>query len=110
MQLKDIIEKCKYLKIVEERCISNEFVELVFDNSEADQWHRILTDALGEPRKPKGMEPSQSDLAITKGTGGIRVNQTLFETKFGENTIIAKFWPWNNGRYTTLRMALLIKG
>ncbi|MBT8341271.1 MAG: hypothetical protein HKP58_03455 [Desulfatitalea sp.] len=110
IQLKDIIERCRHLTIIEQRCLNDEFVELVFDNGQAEAWYQILTEVLGKPRKDKGEMPSEGDLAITKRTGGIRVNQTLFEAKVDDNTIIAKFWPWNNNRYTTLRMALLIKG
>lgn len=110
MELKQIMDRCNHLTIVEDRCRGEEFIELVIDNSEAEQWFEIITEILGEPRKPKGTVPSEGDLAITKNTGGIRENQTLFEKKFGDDTIIAKLWPWNNDKYTTLRMALLIKG
>jgi hypothetical protein len=110
MQLKEIIDKCTHLKVIERRCIKDDFVELVFSNEEIAEWQRILSSDLGDPRKPQGSPPSPSDLEITSRTGGIRVNQTLFEQEFDEGTIIAKFWPWDDGRHTTLRMALLLKG
>ena len=110
MQLKEIIDNCTHLKVVERRCIKDDFIDLVFSNDEISEWKRVLSSYLGKPRKPQGSPPSTSDLAITSKTGGIRVNQTLFEQEFEEGTIIAKFWPWDDGRYTTLRMALLHKG
>ncbi|RJQ78747.1 MAG: hypothetical protein C4519_11815 [Desulfobacteraceae bacterium] len=110
MRLKEIIDSCGHLKVIEQRCIKNDFIDLVFNNEELSEWQRILSSFLGAPRKPKGQQPSRSDLDITSKTGGIRVNQTLFEREFEEGTVIAKFWPWQDGRYTTLRMALLLKG
>lgn len=109
MQLREIIDCCSDLKIAEKRCISEDFVELVFHNEEIDDWHRILSAFLGVPSKPKGQEPSREDLELTAKTGGIRLEQTLFEKEFEEGTIIAKFWPWKDKMHITLRMALLAK-
>lgn len=109
MQLKEIIDCCKHLKVSEKRCLTDEFIEFVFLNEEASEWHRILTVFLGEPRKPQGQEPDKNDLRITAKTGGIRIEQTLFEKEFNNTVIIAKFWPWKDNIHTTLRMALLIK-
>lgn len=108
MQLKEIVQQCDHLTIIEKRCDTDEFVDLVFSNDEIEEWHRILSRALDAPRKPEGQPPSDQDLQITAKTGGIRTNQTLYEKEFGDTTIIAKFWPWENKKFTTLRMALLI--
>jgi hypothetical protein len=109
MQLKEIIANCRHLKTIETRCLTEEFIELVFENEEMLEWQRILSEFLGEPRKPRGQEPSPNDLKLTAGTGSIRIEQTLFEKEFAAGTIIGKFWPWKDNRHTTLRMALLIK-
>jgi hypothetical protein len=109
MQLKEITDCFGELKIHEKRVFTEDFVEIVFFNEEIDEWHRILTAFLGNPSKPKGQEPSTKDLELTAKTGGIRINQTLFEKDLPEGTIIAKFWPWNDNVHTTLRMALLLK-
>lgn len=106
MTLKEILSRCGKLSIYEERII-DDYCELVIFNKEIDDWNKILTDILGPPRKPKGVEPSEDDLNLTKASGGIRVNQTLFERKFDDVTIIAKFWPWKDNIHTTLKMALL---
>jgi hypothetical protein len=108
MQLKEIVDYCNHLKIVEKRCITDEFIELVFLNDDIDEWHRILSAFLGTPRKPEGQEPDDEDLRLTAKTGGIRINQTLFEKEFEDTAIIAKFWPWQDLKHTTLRMALLL--
>lgn len=108
MQLKKIIDHCSHLSVVEERCISEEFVELVFINEQVDKWAEILTTHLGPPRKPSGQAPSDRDLQLTSHTGGIRIEQTLFEKEFDNATVIAKFWPWKDNNHTTLRMALLL--
>lgn len=109
MKLREIIDCCGDLKINEKRCISEDFIEMVFPNEDIDEWHRILTAFLGNPSKPKGQEPSAKDLELTAGTGGIRFEQTLFEKEFENGTIIAKFWPWKDQMHITLRMALLVK-
>jgi len=109
MELKEITDCFSGLKVVEKRCITEDFVELVFQSHEVDDWHRILTAFLDEPIKPKGQEPSEKDLALTAKTGGIRLEQTLFEKEFENGTIIAKFWPWMDNIHITLRMAKLIK-
>jgi hypothetical protein len=109
MQLKEIMDGCKHLHVVEQRCSTVEFIDLVFNNADIEEWQRVLSRFLGAPRKPKGQAPSDSDLQITAKTGGIRTDQTLFEKDFPVSTIIAKFWPWKDNQHTTLRMAMLLK-
>lgn len=107
MTLDDILVQARDLGIYERRSLSAEYCELVFFTKDLDLWFRILAEALGEPRKPAGREPTKGDLGITSNTGGIWINQTLFEKTLGEKTIIAKIWPWNDERYMTLKMAML---
>ncbi len=110
MPLVKIVDQCSHLTVTEKRCVTDEFVDLVFLNNDVSSWFQILSKALGEPVKPQGQEPSVKDLELTSGTGGIRIEQTLFEKEFDDGTVIAKFWPWQDAHHTTLRMALLLKG
>ena len=110
MPLKKIVESFEKLEVTEKRCVTNEFVDLVFLNRDLSSWYRILSEALGNPVKPQGQTPSAQDLKLTAKTGGIRIEQTLFEKEFDAGTVIAKFWPWKDKKHTTLRMALLLKG
>ncbi len=109
MTLNEIISCCNEFTIHEKRCVTDEFIELVFPNAEIGEWQRVLTAFLGPPSKPEGQEPSEKDMALTANTGGIRIDQTLYENEFEEGVIIAKFWPWQDNVHTTLRMALLVK-
>ena len=109
MKLKEITDCCRHLEVKEKRCLTEEFVELVFFNNDAAEWGRILIAFLGSPVKPEGQEPTARDLELTAKTGSIRFEQTLFEKEFENETIIAKFWPWKDQAHTTLRMALLPK-
>ena len=109
MKLKEITDCCRHLKVKEKRCLTDEFVEMVFFNEDAGEWSRILIAFLGLPTKPQGQQPSAHDLELTAGTGGIRIEQTLFEKDFEHESIVAKFWPWKDKTHTTLRMALLPK-
>lgn len=107
MILDSIMAQASKLEVFERRSMSAEYCELVFFSQDLDTWHIILASVLGEPKKPAGREPTEADLGITSGTGGIRINQTLFERNFGDMTVIAKFWPWGDERYITLKMAVL---
>jgi len=107
MTLDDILVQAKELGIFERRSMSAEYCELVFFSRDLDDWLHILNVNLGEPRKPAGLEPTKADLGLTSQTGGIRINQTLYEKELGETTIIAKIWPWDDAQYMTLKMAVL---
>jgi hypothetical protein len=109
MLIKKIIDACDHLTVIETRCMKDDFVDLVFKSEDTTRWELVLSSFLGKPRKPQGHAPSRDDLAITSRTGGIRINQTLFEKEFDEGVVVAKFWPWDDGKRTTLRMALLLK-
>jgi len=108
MTLNEILIRCNSLEIHETRSENEEYYELVIYNKDLEEWSRILADILGPARKPKGVEPTDGDLHLTKASGGIRINQTLFEKEFQTATVIAKFWPWEDNTHTTLKMALLV--
>lgn len=110
MPLNKILQNCDQLEVVERRCITDDFVDLVFLNKDLGSWQSILSETLGHPVKPQGQAPSAKNLELTSKTGGIRIEQTLFEKEFDEGTVVAKFWPWKDNEHTTLRMALLLKG
>ncbi len=108
MTLDDILQDARHLSVFERRSLGSEFCELVVFSKDLDSWAAILAHFLGAPVKPAGREPSEKNLAVTEKTGGIRFNQTLFEKKFNGKTVIAKFWPWSDDRYVTLKMAMLL--
>jgi hypothetical protein len=108
MTLDEIIVLAGNLDVHERRSVSEEYCELVFFGKDVDRWHDVLVSALGEPRKPAGKAPTKGDLDITRSTGGIWINQILYEKDFGEQTIIAKIWPWSDASYMTLKMAVLL--
>jgi hypothetical protein len=107
MTIDEILMRTKDLAIFERRSLSTEYCELVFFSEDLEKWLGILSSSLGDPRKPPGREPTESDLDLTDKTGGIRINQTLFEKNFGGETVIAKIWPWDDGEHMTLKMAVL---
>ena len=110
MKLKEIIKKCGTLRIYEERCVTDEFYEIVFSNEDTDEWNKRFADILGHAIKPAGIQPTKDDQYLTKDYGGIWLEQTLFRREFDDGTVIAMFWPWQDGIHTTLKMALLKKG
>ena len=110
MTLREIIKKCATLRICEERCNTEEFYEVVFSNEDTDEWNKRFADILGHPKKPAGIQPTKDDQDLTKDYGGIWLEQTLFRRGFDDVTVIAMFWPWQDGIHITLKMALLKKG
>ena len=109
MMLKEIIDKIKIFNVHEVRHITDDYGELVFSNSKIDGPHTILTNVLGPPIKSAGESPSREDLDLTKDYGGIWVNQTLFRREYDNSTLIAMYWPWQDGVHVTLKMAYLKK-
>lgn len=109
MTLKEILQQHIKLDIEEERCISDDYVWLVFPNKEIDEWNKAFNNIFGPAVKAAGVAPNEKDLSLTKNYGGIRRNQTLFKKEFDEATVIAMFWPWQDNIRTTLKMVLVKK-
>jgi hypothetical protein len=109
MTFDEILLRTKDLGLYERRSMSPEYCELVFFSRDIEAWYETLSSILGEARKKPGTEPTDSDLDITRKTGGIRANQTLFEKEFDGKTVIAKIWPWDDGEHMTLKMAVLFE-
>ena len=107
MTPKQIIEKCEGLSVYEKRSLEDGYSELVFYSKEANEWNRVVVDILGPAVKPAGVKPSQDHQNVTKEYGGIHANQTLFKKEYGDFSVIAMFWPWQDGIYVTLKIAVL---
>ena len=107
MKIQEITEKCKNLRIYEKRCIEDEYAELVIFGEDFDHWSRILEDFLGSATKPAGVKPSKNQKEITDRLGGIFRNQILFQKDYDDFIVLAMFWPWENGEYVTLKMAVI---
>jgi len=104
--LREIIERCSMLGLDEERCNSDKYSELVFYKTEIDEWSKILADVLGPAVKRAGKKPTKDHLYLTKDYGGIWIAQTLFKRDFDDVSVIAMFWPWQDGIHATLKLAL----
>jgi hypothetical protein len=107
MTLKEIINNFDTLSVYEERRMGDEFCELVFYNKDIDKWNTLFADILGHAVKPAGVEPTEDDQYLTRDYGGTWFDQTVFRKEFDDVTVLAMFWPWQDGVHTTLKMALL---
>jgi len=105
--LNDILKKCAALGIYEKRVVSDKYCELIIYNKEIDEWKKVFTDILGTAVKSPEEKPTKEDIRLTEPYGGVRGNQMLFKKELGDSTVIAMFWPWQSGPYTTLKIALL---
>ena len=109
MTAKEVIDRFSGLGIYEKRCIKNDYVEIVFFNNEITEWSKRVIEIFGSPLKPAGANPNKEDADLTKKHGGIYDNQTLFKKEFDDCIMIAMFWPWQDNKHTTLKIALLPK-
>jgi hypothetical protein len=109
MTLKEILDRCGLLEVEERRHEDEAYIELVVYNKDIDEWHKILSEALGPPAKPAGKSPPKDLVRLTREYGGILNDQTLFVREFDDVTVMIMFWPWGNGKYTTMKMILLEK-
>lgn len=109
MTLREIIERCSMLRVQERRHQDETYGELVFYKEEINEWHRILSEVLGPAVKPAGIRPTKDLVDLTKEYGGIRTGQTLFVREFDDVTVMAMFWPWEDGLHATLKITLLEK-
>lgn len=107
--LKKIIEKCSTLNIYEKRSVTDKYCELVFYSKDTNKCNKIFTEIFGQATKPAGTKPTKDNMRLVKDYGGISANQTLFNKDFDNATVIAMLWPWQDGVFTTLKIALLEK-
>jgi hypothetical protein len=109
MKLQQIIEQCKKLDIVEERTAQEDYAEFVFRSKQVEQWIRILEELLGPPLKKAHVKPTRQMQDLTKEFGGIWDDQTLFKKDFEGFSVMAMFWPWQDGEHITFKLALVKK-
>jgi hypothetical protein len=107
MLIKEIIDRSGALEVYERRNVDDNYCEIVFYTKDTDRWNALLTEILGQAVKPAGSSPSKDDAHITAGHRGIYKNQTLFRREVDGVTTIAMLWPWQDGNYTTLKIAVL---
>jgi hypothetical protein len=102
--IKDLLVKAGALGIHEKRKESEDYCEVVVYNREIAEWIKIIEEKFGPPSKPAGAQPSGEDAALTQRFGGIEKGQTLFRKDEGDGTVLAMFWPWQDGEHTTLKI------
>lgn len=107
MTLSEIMERCRMLGVNQQRHRGDAYHELVFYQAEIDQWTEIFSDIFGPAVKPEGAKPTKALLHLTRDYGGIWPGQILYKKDFDDVTVIAMFWPWQDGIHATLKMALL---
>lgn len=107
MTLTDLTQKTAGLKVREVRENRDDYQEKVIFNSDMKKWEAVLKELLGPPVKPAGVAPSGSDLVLCQIYGSIMDNQILYRKSFGDVTVLAMFWPWNDGAHTTLKIGII---
>lgn len=104
--ISEIIAEFPKIKIYESRTVTDKRGEVVFFSADTPTWIEILTAHFGPPAKPAGKAPSENDLLVTADFGSINKNQILFRQDYGDSTMIAMFWPWQDNLHTTLKIIL----
>lgn len=105
--LKEIIEKCDKLNILEKRHVTDDSCELIFSDDDGNNLNNVFTDILGFTVKSIWQKPTGRDKRLTRKFGGIQRHQQLFAKKFGDITIIAIFRPWRDHTHVTVKLAVL---
>ena len=109
MVIKEIIESCKGFEVYQQRMVSDNYAEIVMYTEEISKWAAIFNEIFGDPVSLAGSNPTAEDMQITKEYGGIFTDQTLYKKDFPDSTIIAMFWPWQDGKRITVKVAILAK-
>ena len=104
MQLPELFEKLKGLEIYEKRAVEASLIDVVFENKDLPAWNERLQTLLGTALKPAGEKPNAQAKKTAQIFGGIRNEQTLFCKTFTEHSLVAMFWPWQNGKCTTCKI------
>lgn len=107
MKVTDVIDQCKNLTIVHKRRITPDYAEVVLPSKDILYWADVFSRIFGEPVSPAGIKPSEEDIALTKNFGGIGLHETLYRKDFAGGTLLAMFWPWQDGEHTTLKIVSL---
>jgi hypothetical protein len=106
MKIKEITKNFGNLKNFENRCMNDEYAEIVIFTEQLVHCGKILEDFLGPAVKPPGLEPSIIHKKVADEFGGIFLNQTLFQKDYDDIMVLAMFWPWQNGKQVTLKIAV----
>ncbi len=109
MQIKEIIERCRKFEIYEQRIVSDDYAEVVMYIKEIFKWSAVFNEIFGAPVSPAGIKPTFENEEIAREYGGIFTDQTLYKKDFPEYTLLAMFWPWQDGKRSTVKVAILGK-
>jgi hypothetical protein len=100
----ELLEQCRHLDVAERRMLEKDYVEVVFYKKDLSDWEKVFASYLGAPAKPPGNRSSLYDRHVTRQSGGIETNQTLYRKEFDSQSLIAMFWPWGDDEHVTLKM------
>ena len=104
MTLNEFAQRIAGLNVCQVREASDDYQERVIFSADIKQWSAVLEEVLGPPVKPAGVVPSGTDLGLCQIYGSIMTNQTLYRKAFGDATVLAMLWPWQDGTHTTLKI------
>lgn len=109
MDLKQLVSKLGELRVCQKRVSSPVYEEWVIFAEDMGRWEHLCSELLGPATKPKGEKTSPLAFALTVDFGGINDDQVLYHKESGEMSVIALFWPWQNGVHVTLKLACFKK-
>lgn len=109
MTIFDVMNSCSELKKSEVRNIDEESADFVVANETLSLWQQKFNDLLGTPIKQPHESAKFEAKAISKPFGGIQKDQTLYARQFTDHCIITMFWPWQNNKFTTIKVFSISK-
>ncbi len=105
MNFTELIQKTQALPLEQVRKNVTGYFEFVIPVEHEKGLYPILEDFFGPPFKPKNTSPDAQAKKISYDYGGIEKHQVLYYTEKNGLPSCAMIWPWNDGRFATVKMA-----
>jgi hypothetical protein len=104
MEYAELKESIKSLELETVRVESRNYFEAVMSNEHQATLNTSLKKFFGNP-----IWPSENNLSFLvqetiNSFGGIMANQTLYFKGRGEDVVFAMLWPWQDGKYITVKI------
>lgn len=103
--LEEVIYKAKRIPHEQTRRESEDYLEIVGDQTTLKELVPVLESYFGPAFKPAGKAPCATCDEHTESLGGVEAGQTLYIARKEATPHVAMIWPWQDGRRATVKIA-----
>lgn len=104
MEYTELKEAIKFLEFETVRVESRNYFEAVMSIENSISLNASLKKFFGNPIWPSEHNLSFLVQETINSFGGIMANQTLYFKGRGEDVVFAMLWPWQDGKYITVKI------